>query len=106
MIGASGAVAGILGGYVMLFPRAKIVTHVWIPVLGPEIHLPAWVFLGIWFLGQFMLPANSGVAWMAHVGGFLAGVGAVRLLAPPPQSGAGPDGRMEVEYLPPRERRW
>jgi len=106
MIGASGAVAGILGGYVMLFPRAKIVTHLWLPIIGPEIHLPAWVFLGLWFLGQFMLPINSGVAWMAHVGGFLAGVGAVRLLARPPQSGARSDERPEVEYIPPRERRW
>jgi membrane associated rhomboid family serine protease len=109
MIGASGAVAGILGGYVMLFPRARIITHLWIPFLGPEIHLPAWVFLGIWFLGQFTLPTGSGVAWMAHVGGFLAGVGAVRLLVRPPRSGArGPgsgDG-LEVEYIPPRERRW
>jgi membrane associated rhomboid family serine protease len=106
MIGASGAVAGILGGYVMLFPRAKIVTHLWIPYFGPEIHLPAWVFLGFWFLGQFILPTNSGVAWMAHVGGFLAGAGAVRILARPPQSGGASGGQVDVEYIPPPERRW
>lgn len=80
MIGASGAIAGILGGYVMLFPRARIVTFVPIPFLWPLLPLPAWIFLGLWFVGQFLLGAGSGVAWMAHVGGFLAGLGMVRLL--------------------------
>jgi membrane associated rhomboid family serine protease len=95
MIGASGAIAGVLGGYVMLYPRAQIMTLAgWF-----FIDLPAWVFLGIWFVGQFFLPPGSGVAWMAHVGGFLAGVGAVRLLArrrrrPP----------VDAEYIPPRRR--
>ena len=96
MIGASGAIAGILGGYVLLYPRARIMTLAgWF-----FIDLPAWVFLGIWFLGQFFLPIGSGVAWMAHVGGFLAGIGIVRLLArkrrQPP---------VDVEYIPPR-RGW
>jgi membrane associated rhomboid family serine protease len=98
MIGASGAVAGALGGYVMLYPRARVVTFVAIPFLWNLVHLRAWIFLGIWFLGQFFIGAGSGVAWMAHVGGFLAGVGIVRLLArpikPPP---------IEAEYLPPRQ---
>jgi membrane associated rhomboid family serine protease len=102
MIGASGAVAGILGGYVMLYPRARIVTFAPIPLLWPVFDLPAWVFLGLWFLGQFLLGNGSGVAWMAHVGGFLAGLGAVRLLAgtrpKPPQDTA------EVEYIPPPRR--
>jgi len=105
MIGASGAVAGVLGGYVMLFPRAKVVTFVAIPLLWHVRDVPAWIFLGIWFVGQFLLPTGSGVAWMAHVGGFLAGLGAVRLLArtrPPSATTA------EVEYLPPprRDSRW
>jgi hypothetical protein len=82
MIGASGAVAGVLGGYALLYPRARIVTFAPIPFLWNLIDLPAWFFLGLWFLGQFLLPGGSGVAWMAHVGGFLAGVGLVRLLAP------------------------
>jgi membrane associated rhomboid family serine protease len=68
--------------------------------------VPAWIFLGIWFLGQFLIGNNSGVAWMAHVGGFLAGLGAVRLLARsrPPS----PTGAEAVEYLPPPRRgpRW
>jgi membrane associated rhomboid family serine protease len=103
MIGASGAVAGALGGYVMLYPRARIDTLVMIPFLWPRIDLPAWVFLGLWFFGQFLMPSGSGVAWMAHVGGFLAGLGSVRLLArsrPRP-----PAGQVEVEYLPPRRDR-
>jgi membrane associated rhomboid family serine protease len=105
MIGASGAIAGVLGGYVMLFPRAKVVTFVAIPLLWHVRDVPAWIFLGIWFLGQFLIPNGSGVAWMAHVGGFIAGLGVVRLLAktrPPSPTQA------EVEYLPPRrgDQRW
>jgi membrane associated rhomboid family serine protease len=102
MIGASGCVAGVLGAYVMLYPRARIVS---LFLLFFTIELPAWVFLGLWFFGQFFLPTGSGVAWMAHVGGFLAGLGSVRLLArtrPRPPGG----GAVEVEYLPPRRRSW
>jgi len=106
MIGASGAIAGVLGGYVMLFPRAKVVTFVAIPLLWHIRDVPAWIFLGIWFIGQFLIGANSGVAWMAHVGGFLAGLGAVRLLAAGrPTSPTSGDGAGEVEYLPPVRRR-
>jgi membrane associated rhomboid family serine protease len=97
MIGASGAIAGVLGGYLMLYPRAKVETLVLIPFLWPVIDLPAWIFLGIWFFSQFLLPNGSGVAWMAHVGGFLAGLGAVRLLA---RSRPGPP-MANVEYIPP-----
>jgi membrane associated rhomboid family serine protease len=103
MIGASGAIAGVLGGYVMLFPRAQVATFVGIPFLWHIRDVPAWFFLGVWFLGQFLIPSNSGVAWMAHVGGFLAGLGAVRLLARTrPQSPTAPP---DVEYLPPPRRR-
>jgi membrane associated rhomboid family serine protease len=58
------------------------------------------VFLGLWFLGQFFIPTGSGVAWMAHVGGFVAGLGAVRLLARSRPRHPGDDVR--VEYFPPR----
>jgi membrane associated rhomboid family serine protease len=102
MIGASGAIAGVLGGYLMLYPRARIATLIMIPFLWPVVGVPAWIFLGGWFLAQFMLPGNSGVAWMAHVGGFIAGLGAVRLLAhnrrTPPSA--------PVEYIPPPRRSW
>jgi membrane associated rhomboid family serine protease len=97
MIGASGAIAGVLGAYVMLYPRARIETFVPIPLLWSFIDLPAWLFLGVWFLGQFLLGAGSGVAWMAHVGGFLGGVGLVRLLAPRRSPAL-----VEAEYFPPR----
>jgi membrane associated rhomboid family serine protease len=96
MIGASGAVAGALGGYVMLYPRARIQTLVLIPLIWPVIDVPAWFFLGGWFLSQFFIGAGSGVAWMAHVGGFLAGVGLVRLLARRRRLPS-----VEAEYLPP-----
>ena len=99
MIGASGAVAGALGAYVMLFPQARVATLIPIPLLWPVIDVRAWVFLGLWFVGQFLLPTGSGVAWMAHVGGFLAGAGLVRVLAP--RKTAPP---VEVEYIPPSRR--
>ena len=71
-------------------------TFVAIPFLWHIRDVPAWIFLGLWFLGQFLIPSNSGVAWMAHVGGFLGGLGAVRLLARarPPSPTAPPDGRV------------
>jgi membrane associated rhomboid family serine protease len=102
MIGASGCVAGALGAYAMLYPHARVSTLVMIPLLWPVIHVRAWIFLGLWFLMQFMLPTGSGVAWMAHVGGFLAGAGLARLmmLRRPPAQAA------DVEYLPPPRRRW
>jgi membrane associated rhomboid family serine protease len=107
MIGASGAIAGALGAYVMLYPQSRVATMVMIPLLWPVIQVRAWIFLGLWFLGQFLLPTGSGVAWMAHVGGFIAGAGLARLLMlrrPVAASPAGPPLPVEVEYLPPR--RW
>ena len=94
MIGASGAVAGVLGAYLILYPRASVETL----VLWFVRELPAWLFLGLWFLAQFLLPGNSGIAWMAHVGGFLAGLGLVRLLAHPPPT------QDEIASLPPRRQ--
>jgi membrane associated rhomboid family serine protease len=102
MIGASGAVAGALGAYAMLFPRHKVQTFVAIPFLWHFRDIPAWIFLGLWFLMQFLIPSGSGVAWMAHVGGFLAGVALARLLARRPRAAL----PVEVEYLPPPRRRW
>ncbi len=74
----------------------RVVTFVAIPFLWNFIDIPAWIFLGLWFLSQFLLGGGSGVAWMAHVGGFLAGVGLIRLLAGPRKRAP-----VEVEYLPP-----
>lgn len=102
MIGASGAVAGALGAYAILFPRAKVRTFVGIPFLWHFRDIQAWIFLGIWFGMQFLIPSGSGVAWMAHVGGFIAGAGLARLLARPRPAAA----PVDVEYLPPPRQRW
>jgi len=101
MIGASGAVAGILGGYFLLHPRAHVVSFVAIPFFWNVIPVRAWLFLGLWFGGQFLLGNGSGVAWMAHVGGFLAGMGLVKVFAP--RIAVVP---IEAEYIPPRRRSW
>ncbi len=82
MVGASGAIAGVLGGYLVLYPRAQV-RCLWILIVFVTfVNLPAWVLLGLWFVSQFFMPLESGVAWMAHVGGFLAGFVLVRMLAP------------------------
>ena len=100
MIGASGRHRRRARGYLMLYPRARIQTLVMIPFLWPVVPVPAWVFLGGWFVAQFAVASSSGVAWMAHVGGFLAGLGAVRLLA---NTRRGPPAA-PVEYIPPARR--
>jgi len=81
MVGASGAIAGVLGAYVFMFPTAKILTLVPIFFFFQFIELPAFLFLGFWFLlqiisGTFALGIGAdagGVAWWAHIGGFIAG---------------------------------
>jgi membrane associated rhomboid family serine protease len=75
-IGASGAISGVLGAYLLLYPRAKIVTLIffgWIWLIA----LPAIVFLGFWFVYQFLLgyfSLGGGVAYWAHIGGFMTGM--------------------------------
>lgn len=80
MIGASGAISGILGAYFLLHPHARVRAFVFLLVIFTTIALPAWVFLGYWFLTQWlniMGAANDGVAWWAHFGGFLVGAALV-----------------------------
>lgn len=76
-IGASGAIAGVLGAYIVLFPRARVTTIVPVFLLFTA-RLPAALVLGLWFVSQLFIghgqTAEGGVAWMAHVGGFIAGV--------------------------------
>lgn len=73
-IGASGAISGVLGAYLVTFPRARIKTLIPLFLFLPIFVLvPAGMFLVLWFLGQFMIVAGN-VAWQAHVGGFIAGV--------------------------------
>ncbi len=78
MIGASGAISGVLGAYLVLHPRANIRVFVWIVIIITRINVPAWIVLGMWFVGQVISsagvdPGAPGVAFMAHIGGFVAG---------------------------------
>lgn len=78
-IGASGAISGVLGAYITLFPRIRIRTLIFIVIFVQVISVPAVVFLGLWFLLQLAEASNSGgsgggIAFGAHVGGFVAGV--------------------------------
>lgn len=74
MLGASGAVAGVLGAYLVLFPRAQVHTLVFLFFFIRIIKLPAMVFLGLWFLFQIVgLSGGGNIAWYAHIGGFLTG---------------------------------
>jgi membrane associated rhomboid family serine protease len=100
-VGASGAIAAVLGGYILLYPRARVVTVVFIVLLFTLIELPAWMLLGLWFAEQALVGAISlgdvageggGVAYFAHVGGFVFGLLAIKLFAQrrkqvPPRSG-------------------
>jgi membrane associated rhomboid family serine protease len=89
-VGASGAIAGVLGGYIVLYPRARILTLVFIFFFFTVIELPTIVMLGIWFAEQAIFGAvglinptggGGGVAYFAHVGGFAFGVLTIRLFA-------------------------
>ncbi len=82
MIGASGAVAGVLGAYFILYPGARVLTLVFLFVFVRIIPIPAFYVLGFWFLAQVLnIGLGGGVAWFAHIGGFLAGVVLVRSAA-------------------------
>jgi membrane associated rhomboid family serine protease len=79
MIGASGAIAGVLGAYFVLFPRANVKTLVFLFVFVTIIQVPAVFFLGLWFLFQLLSSGSGGgIAWYAHIGGFLAGALLIR----------------------------
>jgi membrane associated rhomboid family serine protease len=88
MVGASGAIAGVLGAYLILFPRARVASLVPIFFIFTLVEIPALIFLGFWFVSQLfsgwlaLAGADmSGVAWWAHVGGFVFGLLAVSLFA-------------------------
>jgi membrane associated rhomboid family serine protease len=86
-VGASGAIAGVLGAYFVLYPRARVL--IWFPIMF-LFYLPAWVTLGYWFAMQFLSGAatsmaaysdtTGGVAFWAHVGGFVAGIVLIKIL--------------------------
>ena len=89
-IGASGAVAAVLGGYLLLYPRARVVTVIFIVIFFTVIELPALLILGFWFLQQVLFGAydltnptggGGGVAYFAHIGGFVFGLALIKLFA-------------------------
>jgi membrane associated rhomboid family serine protease len=80
MIGASGAIAGILGAYLILYPGARVLTLVFLFFFIRIVPIPAAIILGIWFLAQLLnVGLGGGVAWFAHIGGFLIGLGLIKL---------------------------
>ncbi len=91
-VGASGAIAGVLGAYFVLYPRARVL--IWFPIFF-MFYLPAWVTLGYWFAMQFLSGAatslasysetQGGVAFWAHVGGFVAGIVLIKILPERPR---------------------
>ena len=90
-VGASGAIAGVMGAYMVKFPRSRIITLVFIFFFVTTMEIPASVMLVYWFVVQFFSGVGSigyshlsqgGVAWFAHVGGFLAGIGLIFALRP------------------------
>ena len=88
-VGASGAVAGVLGAYLFLFPRARIRTLVVVIIYIQIIHLPAWFLITIWITTQILSACTelagaqaAGVAWFAHIGGFVAGILLLMALKP------------------------
>lgn len=85
-VGASGAIAGVLGAYMVMFPNARILTVIPFFIFLHIAEVPAFIFLGIWFIYQFFLGIGSigssiggGIAFWAHIGGFIAGIALLRL---------------------------
>ena len=90
MVGASGAIAGVLGAYLLLFPSARIVTLVPLGWFWETVEIPAFIFLGFWFLLQWFQGLTTigqvadvgGVAFWAHIGGFVSGMIGIAILRP------------------------
>jgi hypothetical protein len=89
VVGASGAISGVLGAYMVLFPGRRVVTLIPLPFFFFTAQLPAVVILGYWFIIQFVSgvsslggPGGPGVAWWAHIGGFLLGIMLLPLFTP------------------------
>lgn len=91
-IGASGAIAGIMGAYLILHPNSKILTLIPIIFIPWFIEVPAFFFLGLWFVLQFLNAAGShgnigGIAWWAHIGGFVFGIVLLKIFLALPETG-------------------
>jgi len=91
-IGASGAIAGVMGAYLILHPHSKILTLIPIIIIPWFIEIPAFFFLGFWFVLQFLSAAGShgnisGIAWWAHIGGFVFGIVLLKIFLVLPETG-------------------
>ena len=87
MVGASGAIAGVLGAYMISFPKAKVHVFAFIIIFITTLAVPAQIVLGLWFfiqlssgLNSLGIDTNGGVAWFAHIGGFISGVGSIKYI--------------------------
>ena len=86
LVGASGAISGVLGAYVALYPHARVRTLLILGFIWDIVMVPAWIFLGVWFLLQTFYTVTTlgarggGVAFAAHFGGFLIGLALIGLL--------------------------
>ena len=114
-IGASGAIAGVLGAYLTLYPRARVVTLLPLGLFTQLVAIPAYFFLGFWFLQQFLSGAmtlavrtaqTGGVAWWAHVGGFVAGGVLVWVFQNPRRRPPARDSWWQDAYRGRRVRNW
>lgn len=84
-VGASGAISGILGAYIVLHPRARIRTLISMGFFIRIARIPAFIVIGLWFVYQFLLalvPVNTGIAYWSHIGGFIAGLILARSIKP------------------------
>jgi membrane associated rhomboid family serine protease len=97
LVGASGAIAGVMGAYIVWYPHARVMSFVPIFFFFGLFELPALVVLGLWFVMQFFTNPNEGIAWLAHVGGFAVGAliaFALQRVLPPPATGRRPRRRL------------
>lgn len=87
VVGASGAIAGVMGAYFVLYPGSRILTLIPILIIPLFIEIPAFIYMGIWFLLQVFnaMGGGGGVAWWAHIGGFVAGALLLRFLVQLPE---------------------
>lgn len=89
MIGASGAVSGVLGAYILLFPMARVHTIIFLGFFVQSVQIPALIVIGFWAIIQLVnglimqgMPGQGGIAWLAHAGGFIAGLITIKLWQP------------------------
>ncbi len=111
MVGASGAISGVMGAYAVLFPRAPVHVLVFFGFYITRIVVPAFLMLGYWFFIQLLggIPAlagaGGGIAFWAHVGGFVAGVVLVKILCNPQRAAACRARKGRTERMVERYRR-